>query len=125
MVIDNHKITVYYDKSCPSCVKDRQSFERIAGKRAEQFIWFDITNQDEALRKSDIQPIDALRNLHVKDAEGIIYSEMDAYSLIMKKIPLLAPIGLLISLPIIKPILSYFYRKSVDKRLICEGRLNK
>jgi len=118
-VKEDKRITVYYDQSCPSCVKDRAIFERLAGKRASCFIWFDITNQDEALHKQGIKPIDALRELHIKDATGTLYSEMDAYSIIMKKIPLLWLLGVMICLPLIKPVLSYFYRKSVDKRLAC------
>jgi len=119
-VQENPKITVYYDQSCPSCVKDRALFERIAGTRASHFIWFDITHQDEALKQFGIDPAKALWELHVKDGDGAIHSEMDAYSLIMKKIPLLMPFGVFICLPVIKPILSYFYRKSVDKRLACK-----
>lgn len=117
------KIIVFYDASCPSCVKDRESFERIAGKRAQLFEWFDITDQDEALQQLGIEPFAALTELHVQDTNGNIHSEIDAYSLIMRKIPVLMLLGVLISLPIIKPILGHFYRKSVDKRLRCEGRL--
>ncbi|MBQ0724609.1 MAG: DUF393 domain-containing protein [Cycloclasticus sp.] len=117
------KITVYYDQSCPSCVKDRALFERLAGKRAALFIWFDITSQDQALRQRGIDPYKALRELHIEDTHGTIHSEMDAYSIMMKKIPLLMPLGVLICLPIIKPLLSYFYRRSVNKRLACESRL--
>jgi len=116
------KITVYYDQSCPGCVKDRAMFERLAGKRASRFIWFDITQQDEALLELGIQPLKALRELHIKMANGEIYSEMDAYSIIMKQLPLLWLLGVFICLPVIKPILSHFYRKSVDKRLACTIR---
>jgi predicted DCC family thiol-disulfide oxidoreductase YuxK len=118
-VAENQKITVYYYESCPSCVKDRVVFERLAGKRASRFIWFDITHQDEALLKLGIEPIKALRELHIKDANGDIHAEMDAYSIIMKQIPLLWLLGVIICLPLIKPILSHYYRKSVDKRLAC------
>lgn len=117
------KITVYYDQSCPGCVKDRALFERLAGKRAALFSWFDITSQDQALQQRGIDPFKALRELHIEDANGVIHSEMDAYSIMMKKIPLLMPLGVLICLPIIKPVLSYFYRRSVNKRLACESRL--
>ncbi len=117
------KITVYYDQSCPGCVKDRALFERLAGKRAALFSWFDITGQDQALRQRGIDPFKALRELHIEDAHGAIHSEMDAYSIMMKKIPLLMPLGVLICLPVIKPVLSYFYRRSVNKRLACESRL--
>lgn len=117
------KITVFYDQSCPGCVKDRVLFERLAGRRVGLFNWFDITSQDEALRQIGIDPYKALRELHIQDTDGTIHSEMDAYSIMMKKIPLLMPLGVLICWPIIKPVLSYFYRRSVTKRLACESRL--
>ena len=120
---NNKKITVFYDRSCPSCVKDRTLFESIAGKRAMLFDWFDITDQDEALKRQGIEPFDALRELHIKDTNGHIYSAMDAYSLMMRQVPYLKPLGFMICWPIIKPLLSYWYRRWVDKRLTCEGRL--
>ncbi|AFT66629.1 thiol-disulfide oxidoreductase DCC family protein [Cycloclasticus sp. P1] len=117
------QITVFYDQSCPSCVKDRALFERLAGQRSALFSWFDITSQDQALRQRGIDPFKALRELHIEDTHGVIHSEMDAYSIMMKQVPLLMPLGVLICLPGIKPVLSYFYRRMVDKRLACEGRL--
>jgi len=87
------KITVYYDQSCPGCVKDRALFERLAGKRAALFSWFDITGQDQALRQRGIDPFKALRELHIEDAHGAIHSEMDEYSITMKKITHLTPLG--------------------------------
>ncbi|MDF1689596.1 MAG: DCC1-like thiol-disulfide oxidoreductase family protein [Cycloclasticus sp.] len=120
---DHAQITVFYDQSCPSCVKDRALFERLAGKRAALFSWFDITSQDQALRQRGIDPFKALRELHIEDTRGAIHSEMDAYSIMMKKIPILMPLGVFICLPGIKPVLSYFYRRTVEKRLTCESRL--
>ena len=120
---ESKRIIVYYDQSCPSCVKDRALFERVAGKREALFSWFDITSQDGALRQRGIDPFKALRELHIQDTKGNIHSEMDAYSIMMKKIPLLMPLGVLICLPVIKPVLSYFYRRTVDRRLACGGRL--
>ncbi len=117
------QITVFYDQSCPSCVKDRALFERLAGQRSALFSWFDITSQDQALRQRGIDPFKALRELHIQDAHGVIHSEMDAYSIMMKQVPLLMPLGVFICLPGINPVLSYFYRRTVDRRLACEGRL--
>jgi len=120
---NNARITVFYDRSCPSCVKDRALFESIAGKQAVLFDWFDITDQDEALKREGIEPLDALRELHIKDTDGKIYSAMDAYSLMMRQVPCLKPLGFIVCWPMIKPLLSYWYRRWVDKRLTCEGRL--
>jgi predicted DCC family thiol-disulfide oxidoreductase YuxK len=40
------KMTVYYDGACPKCVKDRQNYEKLAGKAGEAVCWMDITGQD-------------------------------------------------------------------------------
>ncbi|WP_237133834.1 DCC1-like thiol-disulfide oxidoreductase family protein [Pseudohongiella sp. O18] len=84
--------------------------------------WVDITDRDEELRQQSIDPERALRELHVKDANGQIHIEIDAYQLLMRRAPILRPVGWLIGLPVIKPILSRLYRRMVDKRLERTGR---
>ena len=117
------QIVIFYDQSCPSCVRDRQLFERLAGSRARLFCWFDITGQQDALIEQGIEPLNALRELHVQDLDGSIYSAIEAYSLLLKQIPWFFLLGVSINLPLIKPLLTSLYRRSVDKRLACEGRL--
>ena len=110
-------ITVYYDGACPKCVKDRCRYEKLAGSAGKYVFWFDITGRDELLRELGIDPQKALRELHVKNEDQQILSEIDAYILLMKKVPLLRPLAWLIGLPIIRPILSKIYRRQVDDRL--------
>jgi predicted DCC family thiol-disulfide oxidoreductase YuxK len=89
---NNDKITVYYDGACPACVQDRNNYEKISGKGAGQICWFDITGQENQLRKLDIDPQKALTELHVSDESGQVMSELDAYILLMSKVPLLKPV---------------------------------
>lgn len=49
-------ITVFYDGACPKCVKDRCHYEKLAGSAGNNINWFDITGQDELLRKLGIDP---------------------------------------------------------------------
>jgi len=117
------QIIVYYDGACPKCVKDRQNYEKLAGKSGENVCWMDITGQEEQLREIGINPHKALTELHVKDENQQILSEMDAYILLMSKVPLLKPLAWLIGMPLIRPLLSRIYHWQVNRRLKLSGRL--
>ena len=116
------RLTVFYDGACPICVRDRRTYEKLAGER-NNVSWVDITTAEAQLREAGIDPRKALTELHVQDGEGNIFSEIDAYRLLMARIPLLKPIGWLIGLPLVRPILSRLYRWWVRRRLIRDGRL--
>jgi predicted DCC family thiol-disulfide oxidoreductase YuxK len=117
------KIIVYYDGACPKCVKDRLNYEKLAGKSGENVCWMDITGQEEQLREIGIDPNKALTELHVKDENQQILSEMDAYILLMSKVPLLKPLAWLIGMPLIRPLLAKIYHRQVNRRLRRSGRL--
>jgi len=117
------KITVYYDGACPKCVEDRADYERMAGDGGKEVCWCDITGKDEELRLLEIDPQKALTELHVKDEQNNILSELDAYILLMSKVNRLKPLAWFIGLPIIRPLLSCIYRWQVRQRLRREGRL--
>lgn len=118
-----HKITVYYDGACPSCIKDRQEYERLAGDGGKDVCWFDITGQDAHLRDIGIDPHKAMTELHVSDEHQQVFSELDAYILLMDRVPKLKPVAWLIGLPVIRPLLSSLYRWMVNRRLKKSGRL--
>lgn len=122
--MDSHSdmITVYFDGACPRCVKDRNNYQKLAGKRAEQVCWFDITGQEQALIALGIDPAKALTELHIKMADGVIVSELDAYIELMHRVPILRPFAYLLALPIIRPILSRCYHFLVKRRLKRAGR---
>jgi len=116
-------ITVYYDGACPQCVKDRHQYEKLSGEAGKNINWFDITGQEERLREIGIDPQKALMELHVKNEAQQILSEIDAYILLMRKVPLLRPLAWLIGLPVIRPVLSKIYHRHVNRRLRRSGRL--
>ena len=120
---EKKNITVYYDGACPSCIKDRENYEKLAGKDGEDVCWFDISGQDAHLRDIGIDPYKALSELHVRNEHQHIVSELDAYILLMSRVSLLKPLAWLIGLPIIRPLLSTLYHRMVSHRLKKSERL--
>jgi len=123
MAHEQEKICVYYDGICPQCIKDRQTYEKLAGKAGNKVCWIDITGQELQLTKLGIDPVKALTELHVKDENGRILSEIDAYILLMENIPMLRPVAWFIGLPFIRPLLASIYHWQVNRRLRKSGRL--
>lgn len=117
------KITVFYDGACPKCIKDRKNYEKLAGKYASDVCWFDITGKDSEVRKRGIDPQKAIKELHVADESQKIHKELDAYILLLRKVPVLSPLSWLIGLPIIRPFLSRLYHGQVNYRLRRDHRL--
>jgi len=116
------EITVFYDGACPRCVRDRAQYERWAGPAGAQVCWFDITGQDEPLRALGLDPHRALTELHVLDEHRQIRSELDAYILLMARVPRLKPLAWLIGRPWIRPWLARLYHRTVERRLRRSGR---
>ena len=119
---DDGRITVYYDGACPSCVRDRHAYEKLSGRAGRNVVWFDITGQDERLREMGIDPLKALTALHIKTANEQILSEIDADTVLMRQVPLLRPLGWLIGLPLIHPIIAKIDHRRVNDRLKRSGR---
>lgn len=120
---DSNRITVYYDGACPRCVRDRARYERLAATRGEAVEWVDITGRDAELCRLGIDPQAALRELHVRDGAGGMHRELDAYILLMSRVPALRPLAWLIGLPGVRPVVSWFYRGGVLRRLRAANRL--
>lgn len=117
------KLIVFYDGSCSTCIRDRRWYEKLAGKTGDSVEWLDITGRDEELLQAGINPDKALRELHVKDAQGKVHQEMAAYILLMSRVPSLKPLAWLISLPVIRPSLAWLYHRWVTRRLSSQGRI--
>lgn len=123
MDTDRVYITVFYDGACSKCVKDRRFYERLAGQGGKQIRWFDITGQDEYLKRLSIDPLKALSELHLQLSDGKILSELDAYIVLMERVWILKSIAWLISLPVIRPYLAKLYHQRVQRRLKASGRI--
>ena len=117
------KITVFYDGACPRCVQDRRDYEKMQLSADDQVEWFDISGQEDYLRTLGIDPRLALLELHIRDQQGRILSELDAYRVLMQRVPRLKLLGWLISLPLIRPVAAAFYHWLVVRRLRSQGRL--
>lgn len=114
---ENDKLTVFYDGACPKCIRDRETYERLSDSSANKVCWFDITGNDQQLREMGIDPLKALSELHVRESNGGIVSELDAYILLMNRVPLLKPVAWLIGLPLIRPLWAKLYHWQVNHRL--------
>lgn len=118
----NTSINVYYDAQCPLCRKERRRYERWSGRRAGEIGWLDVSEHEQTLREKGVVPAMALRSLHIETAQGQLIEGIDAYRLLMKRIPLLVPIAWIISLPGIKSGLRTLYDVWVKRRLKKQGR---
>ncbi|SDM68789.1 Protein of unknown function, DUF393 [Franzmannia pantelleriensis] len=116
-------LKVYYDAVCPGCRRDRARYERWAGAAGDSVDWCDVTTHQQTLRDKGIDPQAALLSLHVEDAEGCIVDGIDAYVLLMQRVPRLRPVAWLIDLPGVKRVLAWLYDRWVRRRLAREGRL--
>ncbi|WP_280546469.1 MULTISPECIES: DCC1-like thiol-disulfide oxidoreductase family protein [unclassified Halomonas] len=116
-------LKVYYDGICPGCRRDRARYERWAGEAGRQVTWCDVTEYQATLREKGVDPQAALLSLHVEEEGGRIEEGIDAYVLLMRRVPRLKPLAWLIGLPGLKPALRWCYDRWVRKRLAREGRL--
>jgi predicted DCC family thiol-disulfide oxidoreductase YuxK len=120
---DKSTLRVFYDADCPGCRRDRARYERWAGEAAASVEWVDVNDNEASLRERGIEPEDALLSLHVEDSQGRVREGIDAYILLMRRVPRLKPLAWLVGLPLIKPMLTWLYRHWVRRRLAREGRL--
>ncbi|MGM0694972.1 MAG: thiol-disulfide oxidoreductase DCC family protein [Pseudomonadota bacterium] len=116
-------LKVYYDGICPVCRRDRTRYERWAGEAGRQVAWCDVTEHQATLREKGVDPQAALLSLHVEEEGGRIMEGIDAYVLLMRRVPRLKPLAWLIGLPGLKPALRWCYDRWVHRRLAREGRL--
>jgi predicted DCC family thiol-disulfide oxidoreductase YuxK len=98
-------------------------YERWAGQTAAGVKWLDVNAHETHLREKSIDPRAALLSLHVEDEQGHIRDGLDAYILLMRRVPRLKPMAGVIGLPGIKTLLSWCYGHWVKRRLAREGRL--
>jgi len=117
------KITVYYDGGCPSCINDMHYYDKLSIEAGNPVTWVDITGREDHLRQIGIDPVRALMELHIKDQNQNVLSELDAYIVLMNRVPRLKPLAWLIGLPVLRPLLSKLYHWMVERRLKRQGRL--
>lgn len=116
-------LKVFYDAACPICRRERSRYESWAGEAGETVTWADVNTHETRLRERGVTPQEALLSLHVEDHRGRLVEGIDAYVLLMERVPRLRPFAWLIDLPGVKAVLTWVYRRWVRRRLAREGRL--
>ena len=105
-------ITVFYDGKCGLCSREISHYMKISTPKT--FIWRDIANEPQHLRKINVSQSDALRRLHVSDQAGTVHVGIDAFIAIWKKLPRWRLLALICAIPGMRPILSLLYNKFAD-----------
>ena len=99
-------ITVFYDGKCGLCSREIGHYMKISPPTT--FIWRDIANEPQHLKKINVSQSDALRRLHVSDQTGTIYVGIDAFIAIWKKLPRWRLLALICAIPGFDPYLIFF-----------------
>ncbi len=117
------KATVFYDGSCPICLR------ALARWRHKPFTceieWFDITGKDETLLARGICPNKALEQLHILCDDGTVLTSMSSYGFLLCHLARWRWLGILITLPGIRQVLTWGYDAITRRRLKREGRYCK
>ncbi|AWL12012.1 hypothetical protein HMF8227_01538 [Saliniradius amylolyticus] len=117
-------LEVFYDAACPRCRKDRVRYEKLAGKYAHNILWLDANTHQQKMAELDIDYHAALLALHIYRPDiNEVYKELDAYDLLLGRVPWLKPLGWLFRIPVIRPVLAKWYHHWVVKRLCQQGRM--
>ena len=96
---------VYYNKSCSICKAEINLYKRQNIKDIE---WVDITNNLIAEKDTSKNNRTLLRRLHVEE-NGKIFSGAKAFLLVWKKIPKYKFLYIVLKLPIVFNLFSFFY----------------
>lgn len=95
--------TVYYDGSCPLCIKEISFYRRL--KDADKIHWEDVSTGSLSLE--DLSCDKAMARFHVRDKDGTLIDGGRAFIALWKELPAFRLLGTVCSIPII--------RWSVDK----------
>ncbi len=116
-------IVVLYDGSCPTCVKDRQHYEKLSNVNNSTISWCDYNLHPNLLETFNISARSAMTELHLMVNNQQVVKSIDAYALLLNHISYLKPIAWFIKLPFIFKPLERYYLYRVNKRLKNTGRL--
>ncbi len=83
--------TVYFDGACPLCRREIAHYRGLPG--GQQIAWVDASRCDEASLGDGLDRRQALRRLHVRQADGTLLSGAAAFAAIWSRLPAYATIG--------------------------------
>ena len=105
-------ITVFYDGKCGVCSKEIGHYMKISPPKT--FIWRDIANEPQHLKKNNVSQINALRRLHVTDNKRNLHVGIDAFITIWRNLPRWRLLAFVCRIPGIRFILSKLYNVFAD-----------
>ena len=108
VMANKNLIEVFYDGKCGMCRREINHYRHIAPENTFDFI--DITQNPGSLKRHGVTVMQGLKLLHVRDAYGSMRIGLDAFIVIWRALPRWRLLGLLVSVPGIKQVLSYVYR---------------
>lgn len=99
-----HKLTIWYDGSCPLCSREIKLMKRLDRRGAIDFV--DLAASDGA--DCPVDRAELLSRLHACE-NGVLLSGAGAFAAMWRAIPLLRPIGLLARIPPVLNLLERVY----------------
>ena len=99
--------TVYYDGACPLCAKEIDSYRRLQG--ADAIDWIDVSPCESVRLGGDLDRDAALMRLHVRCADGTLIDGAAAFATLRQQLPALARMGRLASQPVLLAVLESGY----------------
>jgi predicted DCC family thiol-disulfide oxidoreductase YuxK len=94
---DKQSVTVYYDGSCPICVREIGAYQNCAG--ADQLAWVDVSSTHRLGPAADLTREQALARFHVRRADGTLVNGGAAFAALWVSLPSLRWAGRLFQLP--------------------------
>lgn len=99
-----HKLTIWFDGSCPLCSREIRLMKRLDRRGAIDFV--DLAASDGA--GCPVDRAELLTRLHARE-NGVLLSGAGAFAAMWRAIPLLRPIGLLAGIPPVLALLERLY----------------
>lgn len=100
--------TVYFDGICYLCSFEISHYRKMRGAQTIRFL--DITSAEFNAALENVDPYKIHESLHVKDAQGVLYTGVDAFIEIWKEIPALNKWAKVAQINSVKSVLNVFYK---------------
>lgn len=101
-------LTVYFDGGCPFCVREIGFYRRLRG--ADKLYWVDVANCSGAELGPGLDREAALRQLHVRAADGSLHRGAAAFVAIWRQLPAFSWLGVITSPRPMQRVLELGYR---------------
>jgi predicted DCC family thiol-disulfide oxidoreductase YuxK len=108
-MINQHKITVFFDNSCSICRREINHYQSIDSKSSIK--WVDISDKDCDLTQYGINRLSAMNVFHVIDNNGNVHKGENAFILLWSVLPAWRVLAKIFQFKPLKALLAYFYRQ--------------